>query len=112
MKCSGGLDKTVELSSFNYLNGFGVKSLEFNFEENETNYNMKGILNIPNSGLLTLTLGDLQFNVMPGNVSLGLINLYNLKLKPGNNSVSLRVTFASMSWCLISMRFLTARKNH
>ena len=93
LKYSGGLDKTIEVPSLNYLNGFGVKSLDFNFKKNETNYNMKGILNIPNSGVLTLGLGDLQFNVMSGNVSLGLINLYNLELKPGNNSVSFEGNF-------------------
>lgn len=88
-----GLDKTVEVPSLNYLSGFGVTGLDFVFRKNETKYNMKGNLNIPNSGVLTLGLGDLQFNVVAGNVRLGLINLYNLILKPGNNSVPFEGNF-------------------
>ena len=90
---SDGLDKTIEVPSLNYLAGFALNSLEFNFKKNETKYNMKGTLNIPNSGVLTLGLGDLQFNVMAGTVNLGLINIYDLVLKPGNNSASFEGNF-------------------
>ncbi len=92
LKYSGPLEKTIDLPSLNYLNGFAVNNLQFDLK-NETKYNMHGTLNIPNAGVLTLGLGDLQFNVVSGNVRLGLINLYNLVLKPGNNSVPLEGNF-------------------
>ncbi|KAF9773079.1 hypothetical protein IL306_009122 [Fusarium sp. DS 682] len=82
------LKKTVDIASLNYLDGFALKSLDFDLNENRTSkYNMKGMLNIPNSGVLRLGLGNLTFNVMSGDINLGLINLWDLQLWPGNNSV-------------------------
>jgi hypothetical protein len=92
LKYTRDLDKTIEVPSLNYLDGFAVKSLSFNMN-NDTKYNMKGILNIPNSGVLTLGLGNMTWNILSGNVNLGLINLYNLTLFPGNNSVPLEGNF-------------------
>ena len=89
---SDGLDKTIEVPSLNYLAGFALNSLDFTFK-NGTQYNMNGNLTIPNSGVLTLALGDLQFNIMAGTVNLGLINIYDLVLKPGNNSASFEGNF-------------------
>ncbi|KAF4340279.1 hypothetical protein FBEOM_5790 [Fusarium beomiforme] len=82
------LKKTVDIPSLNYLDGFALKSLDFDLNENRTSkYNMKGMLNIPNAGVLRLGLGNLTFNVMSGDINLGLINLWDLQLWPGNNSV-------------------------
>jgi hypothetical protein len=92
LKYSRSLDKTIDVPSLNYLDGFGVKNQQFDLS-NTTKYNMKGTLNIPNSGVLTLGLGDLQFNVESGNLKLGLINIYDLQLKPGNNSVPFEGNF-------------------
>lgn len=93
LKYTKSLDRTIEVPSLNYLNGFELKNMEFNLKRNETKFNMKGTLNIPNSGVLTLGLGDLQFNVVSGTVNLGLINLYKLELKPGNNTVPFEGNF-------------------
>ncbi|KAF3008394.1 hypothetical protein E8E13_000655 [Curvularia kusanoi] len=87
LKYSEGLDKTIKIPSLNYLSGFNLTDLDFSFNRNATNSNMKGVLNIPNAGVLTLGLGDLQFNVLAGSINLGLINLTNLVLNPGNNTV-------------------------
>ncbi|KAM5349745.1 hypothetical protein ACJ41O_006250 [Fusarium nematophilum] len=81
------LDKTIEIPSLTYLDGFGVRDMEFMLQTNRTGHNMKGLLNIPNSGVLTLGLGNLTFNLMSGETRLGLINLYDVQLRPGNNSV-------------------------
>lgn len=86
LKYTRNLDNTIEVPSLNYLDGFAVKSQSFNMN-NDTKYNMKGVLNIPNSGVLTLGLGNQTWNILSGDVNLGLINLYNLTLYPGNNSV-------------------------
>ncbi|KAL9564814.1 hypothetical protein ACKAV7_011266 [Fusarium commune] len=88
LKYHRSLKKTVDIASLNYLDGFALKSLDFDLNANRTSKNnMKGMLNIPNSGVLRLGLGNLTFNVMSGDVRLGLINLWDLQLWPGNNSV-------------------------
>ncbi|WZH46783.1 hypothetical protein QYS62_007891 [Fusarium acuminatum] len=88
------LEKTVEILSLNYLDGFALKDLTFDLASNRTSkFNMKGNLNIPNSGVLRLGLGDLQFNVMTGDIRVGLINLPDLQLWPGNNSVPFEGNF-------------------
>ncbi|KAL5593525.1 hypothetical protein FOBRF1_012627 [Fusarium oxysporum] len=88
LKYHRSLKKTVDIASLNYLNGFALKSLDFDLNANRTSKNnMKGMLNIPNSGVLRLGLGNLTFNVMSGDIRLGLINLWDLQLWPGNNSV-------------------------
>ncbi|KAF5556511.1 hypothetical protein FNAPI_5736 [Fusarium napiforme] len=88
LKYHRSLKKTVDIASLNYLDGFALKSLDFDLNSNRTTKsNMKGMLNIPNSGVLRLGLGNLTFNVMSGDIRLGLINLWDLQLWPGNNSV-------------------------
>ena len=83
---SPSLDKTVKLKALNYLKGFTVTSLSFMMPPNDKGYNVKGNLNIPNAGVLTLSLGNVSFNLLSGDVNLGLVHLYNLDLKPGDNT--------------------------
>ncbi|KAL2130261.1 hypothetical protein VTI74DRAFT_6700 [Chaetomium olivicolor] len=80
------LDKTVKVPGLNYLKGFGVRDMQFTIPPGPSGHNMKGHLNIPNAGVLTLGLGNLTFNVMAGDINLGLVHIYNLDLKPGNNT--------------------------
>jgi hypothetical protein len=80
------LDLTVQVPALNYLAGFGVVDLAFDLPADDQGRNMRGHLNLPNSGVLTLGLGNLTFNLLVGDVKLGVINLYDLDLKPGNNS--------------------------
>ncbi|RFN48460.1 hypothetical protein FIE12Z_7269 [Fusarium flagelliforme] len=94
LKYHRSLDKTIEIPSLTYLDGFGLVDLTFDLQSNRTSkYNMKGNLNIPNSGVLRLGLGNLTFNVMSGETRLGLINLYDLQLWPGNNTVPFEGNF-------------------
>ncbi|KAF4951246.1 hypothetical protein FSARC_12973 [Fusarium sarcochroum] len=94
LKYHRSLKKTIEIPSLTYLDGFALKDLQFDLQSNRTSkYNMKGNLNIPNSGVLRLGLGNLSFNVVSGDVRLGLINLYDLQLWPGNNSVPFEGNF-------------------
>jgi hypothetical protein len=80
------LDKTVKVPGLNYLKGFGVRDMQFTIPPGPSGHNMKGHLNIPNAGVLTLGLGNVSFNVMSGDVNLGLVYIDNLDLKPGNNT--------------------------
>ncbi|CAG9990073.1 unnamed protein product [Clonostachys byssicola] len=81
------LDKAIEVPSLNYLDGFGLVDLDFMLRSNDTKFNMKGNLNIPNSGALSLGLGNLTFNLESGPTRLGLVHLYDVQLRPGNNTV-------------------------
>jgi hypothetical protein len=82
-----GLDKTIQVQGLNYLKGFGVQDMQFTIPpETSSGHNMKGHLNIPNAGVLTLGLGNVTFNVMAGDIKLGLVHIYDLDLKPGNNT--------------------------
>lgn len=81
------LKKTIELPTLNYLNGFGVTDLSFMLSNNtnSTTPNMKGKVNLPNSGDLTLGLGNITFNLMTGDVKVGLLTVYDVDLYPGDN---------------------------
>jgi hypothetical protein len=85
LKYTPELDKTIKIPSLNYLAGFGVSDMQFVLPP-KNGKNMKGHLNIPNSGALTLGLGNLTFNLMSGKTRLGLVNIYDLQLRPGNNT--------------------------
>ncbi|KAF5025484.1 hypothetical protein F66182_2389 [Fusarium sp. NRRL 66182] len=87
LKYNRSLQKTIEIPSLNHLDGFGLRDLEFMLQPNRTKFNIKGHLNIPNSGVLTLGLGNLTFNLESGETRLGLVHLYDVHLKPGDNLV-------------------------
>ncbi|RGP58984.1 hypothetical protein FSPOR_11693 [Fusarium sporotrichioides] len=94
LKYHRSLKKTIEIPSLTYLAGFGLNDLQFDLQSNRTSkYNMKGHLNIPNSGVLRLGLGNLTFNVLTGDTRVGLINIYDLQLWPGNNTVPFEGNF-------------------
>jgi len=82
------LDKTIKVPGLNYLKGFGVQDMQFTIPPPPSGHNMKGHLIIPNAGVLTLGLGNVSFNVMAGDINLGLVYIDNLDLKPGNNTPS------------------------
>lgn len=87
------LDKTIRVKGLTYLKGFGITDMEFMRPEKEGDDNIKGYLNVPNSGSLTLGLGTLGFYLMAGEVELGLVSLPDLVLKPGNNSATFHGQF-------------------
>ena len=80
------LDKTLKIPALNYLDGFGLNELNLVLPPDENGYNIKGKLNLPNSGVLTLALGNLTFNMLSGDVVLGYANIYDVEMKPGMNN--------------------------
>jgi hypothetical protein len=80
------LDKTVNVSSLNQLSGFGIQDLQLIFPAPADGKNLKGTLNLPNWGTLSLGLGDLSLNLMSDNIRIGLITVYDVVLPPGNNT--------------------------
>ncbi|XEV07406.1 hypothetical protein FSHL1_012693 [Fusarium sambucinum] len=94
LKYHRSLKKTIEIPSLTYLDGFSLNDLDFDLQTNRTSkYNMRGHLNIPNSGVLRLGLGNLTFNVLMGETRVGLINIWDLQMWPGNNTVPFEGNF-------------------
>ncbi|MDU6242093.1 MAG: DUF3712 domain-containing protein, partial [Bradyrhizobium sp.] len=79
------LDKTIKLPGLNNLKGFGITDLTVMLPPKDGK-NIKGTLNLPNSGVLTLEIGNLTLNLLSGKIRLGEITIYDLALPPGNNS--------------------------
>lgn len=81
------IDKTVEFASLDYLAGLSITDMSLNFPPMDNGTNMHGTLNIPNWGVLALHLGDVSFNLMAGDLRIGLITIYDLIMEPGNNTL-------------------------
>jgi len=87
LKYEVGLDKTIRVQGLNSLKGFGVSDMNFIIPADPvTGANMKGTLLVPNAGVLTLSMGNVTFNMLCGDLSLGTVTAYDLVLKPGNNT--------------------------
>lgn len=93
LKYSSSLDKTVSAPALNYLDGMQLLSLRLNLNSNNSTesekvkYNARGSLNIPNTGVLKLGMGNQTFNVWAGETRLGVINSYDVQLSPGDNAL-------------------------
>jgi hypothetical protein len=88
------LKKTLEVPALNSLQGFGVRDLRFSFSgdsssssssNSNSKSNLRGKVNIPNSGALTLGLGNLTFAVLSGDIRLGLLTVFDVDLYHGDN---------------------------
>ncbi|KAI0200739.1 hypothetical protein F4808DRAFT_150534 [Astrocystis sublimbata] len=86
LKMGANIDKTISAGALNYLGGFGIKSLRLIYPPLDNGTNIKGTLNLPNAGVITLGLGNLTFDLYSGDINLGFINIYEVVLPPGNNT--------------------------
>lgn len=86
LKYTVKLDKTIKVPGLNYLDGFSSIDQEIMIPPENNGDNIKGHLNIPNAGTMTLGLANPSFFMMVGDVELGLVTLPGLELKPGNNT--------------------------
>ncbi|KAI0546205.1 hypothetical protein F4679DRAFT_417033 [Xylaria curta] len=86
LKMSANIGKTIEAGALNSLEGFGITSLRLIYPPQEDGTNIKGTLNLPNSGVLTLGLGNLTLDLFSGDIKLGFVNIYEVVLPPGNNT--------------------------
>ncbi|KAH6621579.1 hypothetical protein B0J18DRAFT_491844 [Chaetomium sp. MPI-SDFR-AT-0129] len=80
------MDKTIRVPGLNYLKGFGVVDMSFTIPPPASGYNMNGHLTIPNAGVVGLGMGNVSFNILAGDINLGLVHIDNLYLAPGNNT--------------------------
>lgn len=86
---SPSLKKTLKIPALNALKGFGIQDLRilFSGDDNSTSSrgNLRGKTNLPNSGSLTLGLGNLTLNILAGDIRIGLLTVYDVDLFPGDN---------------------------
>ncbi|KAH7039679.1 uncharacterized protein B0I36DRAFT_343538 [Microdochium trichocladiopsis] len=81
------IDKTVTVKALNKLKGFAVTDLKLLAPPDEEGNNLHTIVNLPNSGVLTLGLGDLGLNLLSGTIPIGHVTCKNVLLAPGDNAV-------------------------
>ncbi|KAI8952872.1 hypothetical protein F4801DRAFT_191011 [Xylaria longipes] len=86
LKMTSHIGKTIEAGALNHLEGFGITSLRLMYPPLEDGTNIKGTLNLPNAGVLTLGLGNLTLDLYSGDIKLGFVNIYEVVLPPGNNT--------------------------
>ncbi|KAM7211964.1 Protein of unknown function (DUF3712) domain containing protein [Rhypophila decipiens] len=86
LKYSVNMDKTIRVQGLNGLQGFGVSKMNFILPAESNGTNVAGTLMIPNAAVLTLSMGNVSFNLWAGNLNLGIVTAYDLTLKPGNNT--------------------------
>ncbi|KAH8666475.1 hypothetical protein BX600DRAFT_511405 [Xylariales sp. PMI_506] len=82
------VDKTIEVQSLNNLAGFGITNLQLMIPADSNGNNVKGTVNLPNWGVLTLGLGDITLNLLSGNLNIGYVTIQDVVLPPGNNSMA------------------------
>ena len=76
------------MPGLNYLNGFAVSKLDLMLPPDKEGNNIKGTLDLPNAGVLTLGLGSLTLTLKSGDIKLGSVYVPDVVLKPGNNTCS------------------------
>ncbi|KAG6234716.1 hypothetical protein E4U25_005696 [Claviceps purpurea] len=82
------LDKTTSMPGLNRLSGFGIIDLKVVFPPDSNGNNIKGTINIPNAGALTLNFGNITFDIYSGSTKLGYMTTYEVLLNRGNNTLN------------------------
>ncbi|KAG6008251.1 hypothetical protein E4U54_008724 [Claviceps lovelessii] len=80
--------KTISLPGLRRLSGLGITDLNIMFPPDKSGNNLKGTINIPNSGVLMLNFGNITFDIFSGAVKLGKITTYDVLLNVGNNTLN------------------------
>ncbi|KAG5998083.1 hypothetical protein E4U43_002502 [Claviceps pusilla] len=80
--------KTISLPGLRRLSGIGITDLKIMFPPDKSGNNLKGTINIPNSGVLMLNFGNITFDIFSGAVKLGKITTYDVLLNVGNNTLN------------------------
>lgn len=79
------LSQVAHIKGLQYLEGFSLKSINFQLPPDKDGYNTRGTLNLPNHGSLSLYLGDAAFNLLAGDATIGIMKIDGLTLKKGMN---------------------------
>ncbi|KAJ5247721.1 hypothetical protein N7468_002704 [Penicillium chermesinum] len=79
-------NKTVTMRGLNKLKGFNVTEIQL-LQKLDNGRNMKGTVFIPNPTVMTITLGNVTFDLSAQDQPIGQVYLDNLVLRPGGNTV-------------------------
>lgn len=80
------LDKTITLNALDQLRNFGIEDLDIALPPPKSGKNIKGTLNLPNWGNLTLSFGNLTLALEAADIRLGQVTINDVVLNPGNNT--------------------------
>lgn len=84
------IDKTATIDSLRRLEGFSFDTLELVLPADADGTNIKGNLTLPNWSPLTVGLGNVTLNVFSGTYLVGIANLYDVVIPPGNQTLNYR----------------------
>ncbi|KAI5859439.1 hypothetical protein GGS23DRAFT_317163 [Durotheca rogersii] len=109
LRSTASIDKTIEVASLDKLKGFGIEHIQLIHPALENGTNIRGTLNLPNWGALTLGIGDLSLNLMSGDLRIGLITIYDVLISHGNNS---RYFDGELYLDVLGRNFMTVVRNN
>ncbi|KAG6020062.1 hypothetical protein E4U41_002983, partial [Claviceps citrina] len=81
------IDKTISMPALNKFAGLAITDMRMVFPPDKSGNNMRGTLNIPNAGTLSLNLGNMSFDLFSGPSKLGQLTVYNVLLNEGDNAM-------------------------
>ena len=87
------LDKTIAVPALRHLAGFTLVDMAFAIPPGADGNNVRGVLSIPNAGVLAIGLGTLGFYLQAGEVVIGEVFVNDLELRPGNNTPTFQGQF-------------------
>ncbi|KLJ05973.1 hypothetical protein EMPG_10586 [Blastomyces silverae] len=88
LKAKLKLDKKLELNGLDMFRGFNIESARVILPFQKDGTNLKVVLNIPNHSIIALQLGNVTLDLFSGDILLGQVVVYDVVLKPGNNTVN------------------------
>ncbi|RAL02376.1 DUF3712 domain-containing protein [Aspergillus ibericus CBS 121593] len=99
----GGLPKkpvtynhTATMKGFNKLQGFELLDMHIG-TNNSDGTNANGYVYIPNPSVISIALGNLTLNLAVNNTAIGQAYIYDLTLRPGNNTVPMTANVSELT---------------
>lgn len=81
---------------FNSFSGIAVENTTFSAQRDALGDNFHGIANIPNPTIFTIEVGNATFASFLNGESIGTVNLENMVLRPGVNSITMRANVSEL----------------
>ncbi|PYI00896.1 hypothetical protein BO78DRAFT_401733 [Aspergillus sclerotiicarbonarius CBS 121057] len=87
---------TATMKGFNKLDGFDLLDMSIG-TNNSDGTNAKGTVYIPNPSVISIALGNLTLNLSVNNTAIGQAYIYDLTLRPGNNTVTMTANVSELT---------------
>ncbi|GAM37840.1 hypothetical protein TCE0_033r08097 [Talaromyces pinophilus] len=85
-------NKTVAMNGMNGLKGFELQDIMISLIPAKDGTNMNGSVSIPNTSVITVSMGNVTLDVSVNGTQIGQSYLNDLTLKPGSNIIPLKST--------------------